>query len=129
MHRRIWLLVIVITSTYPAPTPQPTIRMCLFFYVKIIEKNSVIHKHGLATGFNFETKWITRISKIFHLLCSLGTKSLLVFCFHFWNKCATFVTWNSTNNLLHNSFRRPMSTEVKRYRHELTLYLETLPDT
>ena len=39
MHHRIWLLVIVITSTYPAPTPQPTIRMCLFFYVKIIKKN------------------------------------------------------------------------------------------
>ena len=41
MHHRIWLLVIVITSTYPAATPQPTIRMGLFFYVKIIEKNSV----------------------------------------------------------------------------------------
>ena len=30
-----------LTSTHPAATPQPTIRMCLFFYVKIIEKNSV----------------------------------------------------------------------------------------
>ena len=44
MHHRIWLPVIVITSTYPAATPQPTIRMGSFFYVKIIEKNSVKKK-------------------------------------------------------------------------------------
>ena len=41
MHHRIGLLVIVITSTYPVPTPQPKIRMGLFFYVKILENNSV----------------------------------------------------------------------------------------
>ena len=29
---------LAITFTYPAATPQPTIRMCLFFYIKIIEK-------------------------------------------------------------------------------------------
>ena len=48
-----------------------------------------IHKHGLAAGFKFETKWISRICEIFHLLCSLGTKSLLVLLyFHFWKRLA-----------------------------------------
>ena len=62
MHHRIWLLVIVITSTYPAATPQPTIRMCLLFYVKIIEKNSVY------TDLN----WILmRIQKYFGLIVYL----------------------------------------------------------
>ena len=46
MHHRIGLLVIVITSTYPVPTPQPKIRMGLFFYVKILENNSVIRSDG-----------------------------------------------------------------------------------
>jgi hypothetical protein len=45
MRHGIWLLVIVVTSAYPAAAPQPTIGMCLFSYVKIIEKNSVLcHK-------------------------------------------------------------------------------------
>ena len=46
MHHRIGLLVIVITSTYPVPTPQPKIRMGLFFYVKILENSSVIAVYG-----------------------------------------------------------------------------------
>ena len=48
-----------------------------------------IHKHGMVAGFKFETKWISRICEIFHLLCSLGTKSLLVLLyFHFWKRLA-----------------------------------------
>jgi len=69
-----------------------SLKMC----EKLKESESMlcnILKDGLAAGFKFETKWISRICKIFHLLCSLGTKSLLVLLyFHFWSKCATFIT-------------------------------------
>ena len=42
-----------LVSTYPAATPQPTIRMCLFSYVKIIEKNSVILLRTLYSSTHF----------------------------------------------------------------------------
>ena len=60
MHHRIWLLVIVITSTNPASTPQPTISMCLFSYVKIIEKNSVKWEYLL---------WLTNLYKVNEKFC------------------------------------------------------------
>ena len=59
MHHRIGLLVIVITSTYPVPTPQPKIRMGLFFYVKILENNSVSLLYTLGSMKNNDKKMTT----------------------------------------------------------------------
>ena len=56
MHHRIGLLVIVITSTYPVPTPQPKIRMGLFFYVKILENISV------KLEIDYNTKYISSLN-------------------------------------------------------------------
>ena len=61
MNHRIGLLVIVITSTYPVPTPQSNIRMGLFFYVKILESNSV---SSLQIDKNCKKYW-TDMSKLF----------------------------------------------------------------
>ena len=68
MHHRIGLLVIVITSTYPVPTPQPKIRMGLFFYVKILENSSVFRFHV----------HLSNIDKFLHFLGKKGHPHLKI---------------------------------------------------